>query len=71
MIVMDIDKFKSVNHTFGHTVGDETLKKVGQILQREIRKSDVCARIGGKESGMLLQVSSPLDATNLAVNFAD
>ena len=71
MIVVDIDKFKSINHTFGHTVGDETLKKAGQILQREIRKSDVCARIGGKESGMLLQVSSPLDATNLAVNFAD
>ena len=66
MIVMDIDNFKNINDTFGHTVGDETLKKVGQILQGEIRKSDVCARIGGEEFGILLQVSSPLDALNLA-----
>lgn len=39
MIVMNIDNFKSINHIFGHTAGDETLKKAGQILQREIRKS--------------------------------
>ena len=66
MIVMDIDNFKEINDTFGHTIGDETLKKIGQILQREIRKSDVCARIGGEEFGILLQVSSTLDATKLA-----
>lgn len=66
MTGMDIDNFKSINDTFDHTVGDESLKKVGQIVQRKIRKSDVCARIGGEEPGILLKDYSPLDATNLA-----
>lgn len=66
MIVTDIDNSKRFNDTFDHTVGDETLKEVGQIVQRKIRKSGVCARNGGEESGILLQDSSPPDATNLA-----
>ncbi len=49
LILLDIDYFKSVNDTFGHDVGDETLKTVAQILQKSVRKTDVVGRWGGEE----------------------
>ena len=66
MIVMDLDHFKNVNDTLGHAAGDEALKKIGEVLKKMIRKSDVCARIGGEEFGILLQVTSEQDAGQLA-----
>ncbi len=46
---IDIDNFKSINDTFGHQFGDETLKHVGGQLKQLFRSSDVVARIGGDE----------------------
>lgn len=49
IMVMDVDHFKRINDQYGHKVGDEVLIKVGQILQREMRRYDVCIRYGGDE----------------------
>ena len=66
MIHMDIDNFKIINDTYGHAAGDTVLKKIGQILSRRLRKSDVFARIGGEEFGMLLSTTSLKQAVSLA-----
>ena len=46
---IDIDKFKDVNDTYGHHVGDEVLRAVGSRLERSCRRTDTLARIGGDE----------------------
>ncbi|WP_448190731.1 diguanylate cyclase domain-containing protein [Azospirillum sp. sgz301742] len=65
--MLDLDRFKPVNDTYGHGVGDGVLKQVAQRLQNITRRSDVVARVGGDEFSILqLDVSSPDDAAVLA-----
>lgn len=66
IILMDIDNFKIINDTFGHASGDAVLKEIGKILLLRLRKSDIFARIGGEEFGMLLPNTSLEQATQLA-----
>lgn len=54
LVVIDIDRFKHVNDTFGHQVGDEVLKEVSRVLQNAVRTVDLCARYGGEEMALLL-----------------
>lgn len=54
LIVIDIDRFKQVNDTYGHQTGDEVLKRVAIVLQEEVRNVDLCARYGGEEMALLL-----------------
>ena len=49
MLFMDIDYFKQINDRFGHSVGDDALRTVGQALRQEFRSSDIIGRIGGDE----------------------
>jgi diguanylate cyclase (GGDEF)-like protein len=49
VIVADLDYFKRVNDSFGHTIGDEVLAKTAQVLLTCVRDSDVVGRIGGEE----------------------
>ncbi|WCN36609.1 sensor domain-containing diguanylate cyclase [Aneurinibacillus uraniidurans] len=49
IIIMDIDRFKSINDTFGHQGGDEVLKHFAKIITSCVRPGDVCCRFGGEE----------------------
>ena len=51
---MDLDQFKIVNDTCGHIAGDELLRQLCSLLQREVRGTDILARLGGDELGVLL-----------------
>ncbi|MFB6260869.1 MAG: diguanylate cyclase [Thiohalorhabdaceae bacterium] len=53
MLVLDLDHFKAINDTYGHSQGDEVLKRVAATLAAHCRKSDVVARWGGEEFGVL------------------
>ena len=50
---IDLDNFKTVNDTFGHSKGDDLLVKVGSIIAKNIRHSDLAARVGGDEFSIL------------------
>ena len=54
LLLMDLDRFKEVNDTFGHHVGDLLLQEVGPHLRSELRPSDTLARLGGDEFGVVL-----------------
>jgi diguanylate cyclase (GGDEF)-like protein len=58
VVVLDLDGFKSVNDEFGHAVGDETLRDVGQILMKHSRGINVVSRYGGDEFAVLLVETS-------------
>ena len=52
---LDLDQFKVINNTYGHTAGDELLRQLSRYLQQKLRKRDVFARMGGDEFGLLLE----------------
>lgn len=54
VVLVDIDKFKQINDTFGHQAGDDVLRKVGRILRLETRVNDFSFRYGGEEFLILL-----------------
>jgi|SRR5437868_3688822 len=54
VLMLDLDHFKKVNDSFGHSVGDEVLKVVGQVLRESCRVYDVAGRYGGEEFCVVL-----------------
>ena len=54
VIVLDVDNFKAFNDQHGHAGGDAALKRVGQVLERHARKTDIVGRYGGEEFIVLL-----------------
>jgi len=54
LIMMDIDNFKNINDEYGHDIGDLALKKLAEVVRRNIRSSDLAARFGGEEFVILL-----------------
>ena len=63
LIVVDIDHFKRINDTYGHGVGDDVLRHVGQALQTGCRAIDLPARIGGEEFVVIAPGSTIAGAT--------
>ena len=55
LLYMDMNRFKSVNDSFGHAAGDEMLKQVARIFSHSVRQRDTLARLGGDEFGLLLE----------------
>jgi len=66
MIVCDIDHFKRINDTFGHTAGDKVLKEVVRLLQEQLRSSDFVARYGGEEFVVILNGAAEEAALQIA-----
>ena len=60
MVILDLDRFKKVNDTWGHPVGDELLKHISQTTTNTIRNSDILVRFGGEEFIILLP-QTPVD----------
>jgi two-component system cell cycle response regulator len=54
LIMFDLDRFKSVNDTFGHLAGDHVLKHLATVVRQHIRREDVLARYGGEEFAIIL-----------------
>ncbi|KWX89500.1 diguanylate cyclase [Paenibacillus riograndensis] len=66
LIVLDVDRFKFVNDTYGHVTGDEVLKHVAGVIVSSLRPDDVCHRFGGEEFVILLARTRPAEAFNVA-----
>ena len=66
ILVIDMDKFKNINDTFGHNTGDLLLQAVGKRLTDTLRKSDTIARMGGDEFFILAAISGTPYAGRIA-----
>ncbi|MBB6731286.1 sensor domain-containing diguanylate cyclase [Cohnella zeiphila] len=66
VIMLDLDRFKSVNDTYGHLKGDEVLRFLARIMTEEKRDEDYCCRYGGEEFAVLLPYASAEQAFEVA-----
>ena len=65
VLLFDMDRFKAINDTLGHPVGDQALREVGSRVRKALRDSDVVARLGGDEFAILLATGSSEHAMRL------
>jgi len=66
LVMIDIDRFKDINDTFGHEAGDKVLMEIAGIIKRYSRENDLAARIGGEEFTVLLPGTCSQEATMIA-----
>jgi diguanylate cyclase (GGDEF)-like protein/putative nucleotidyltransferase with HDIG domain len=59
VVVLDLDRLKEINDTYGHDAGDRALRAIGAVLASTVRKSDLCARFAGDEFIVVLWDCSP------------
>jgi diguanylate cyclase (GGDEF)-like protein len=66
LALLDIDRFKAINDTYGHLVGDEVLKEIAHTLNTLLRDYDLAGRFGGEEFSLLLPQTRAVDAFRIA-----
>jgi diguanylate cyclase (GGDEF)-like protein len=71
MLFVDVDGLKLINDTMGHRAGDQALIQIAELLASGVRKSDVVARIGGDEFGILLENADEPNAHETAGRLAE
>jgi diguanylate cyclase (GGDEF)-like protein len=71
VIYIDLDGFKAVNDSYGHSAGDAVLRHVGLLLLDSVRESDVVGRIGGDEFGLILNRATAVEAQTKAQTLSD
>jgi len=71
LLIMDLDRFKEVNDTFGHHTGDQLLEQLGERLGSVLRGSDTIARLGGDEFAVLLPTATLEDANHIAARLLE
>jgi diguanylate cyclase (GGDEF)-like protein len=59
VVVLDLDRLKEINDTYGHEIGDRALRTVGNVLRATVRENDLCARFGGDEFIVVLWDCTP------------
>ena len=69
LVVFDLDLFKNINDTYGHSAGDLVLKELAGLSRRIIRENDIVARIGGEEFAMVLTHADLARGRVVAENF--
>ena len=66
LLMIDIDRFKTINDNYGHSTGDKVLIELANLLKNRLRDVDIVARLGGEEFGVLLPKTKASDAYKLA-----
>ncbi|MEO7939812.1 MAG: GGDEF domain-containing protein [Burkholderiaceae bacterium] len=69
--LIDVDKFKHINDTFSHQVGDEVLKRIAQILRSHVREDDMAARLAGDEFVIVFKNAGLVVARQVCARIAD
>ena len=65
LVLIDLDHFKQVNDTYGHTVGDRVLAGLASLLRRRLRQTDTIGRYGGEEFAVLIDDLKKAEAVRL------
>jgi diguanylate cyclase (GGDEF)-like protein len=71
LLMLDLDRFKEINDTYGHPAGDRALKAVGESVRAEVRQGDLVARVGGDELAVLLPGASEHEVLEIAERIRD
>ncbi len=66
VVMLDVDFFKKVNDLLGHPAGDDLLRRLGEILSKDLRQTDLIARYGGEEFAVILPETTKAEAMQVA-----
>ncbi|HEV2293607.1 MAG TPA: GGDEF domain-containing protein [Tepidisphaeraceae bacterium] len=66
LLLMDVDRFKSINDTHGHPAGDQVLRVLGKLLRSAVKPQDLAARYGGEELALILTRADRAAASRMA-----